>query len=301
MKNKLNAILWICLLLIGISCDRNQNDFDASGTFEADEIIISAETQGILKLFNIEEGQELNMGYEVGYIDSLQLYLKKKQLESQIEALLGKKPNISVQLAALQKQMDAAKTEKNRIENLIKGDAAVPKQLDDINTEISVLHNKIEAQKSTLNISSSGIDKESVPLQIQIEQIEDQLQKSKITNPIEGTVLTKYAYANELMAPGKPLYKIADLSNISLKVYITGDQLADIKLNQEVEVFTDDGKGGFKHTTGQVYWISSKAEFTPKTIQTKKERADKVYAVKIRVDNSEGLYKIGMYGEINLN
>lgn len=300
MKSRLTIILWSWLLLIGISCSNTMNDFDASGTFEAEEIIISAQTQGTLKLFDIEEGQELKVGQEIGYIDSLQLYLKKKQLESQIVALVGKKPDIAVQLASLQEQMDVAKTEKNRIEKLIKGDAATPKQLDDINSEIKVLQNKIEAQKSTLNISSSGIDKETVPLQIQIEQIEDQLQKSKIINPINGTVLTKYAYANELVMPGKPLYKLADLSVITLRAYITGNQLPEVKLNQEVMVLTDDGKGGFDETTGRISWISSKAEFTPKTIQTKEERADKVYAIKIKVNNPEGHYKIGMYGEVKL-
>lgn len=300
MKRIVYFILGITLAFTEISCNQNKRSFDASGAFEAEEIIISAEVQGILKLFEIEEGEELKAGQEIGYIDSLQLYLKKKQLESQIVALIGKKPNISVQLASLQEQMDAAKTERNRIQRLLKGDAATPKQLDDINTEIKVLQNKIEAQKSTLNISSSGIDKETVPLQIQIEQIEDQLQKSKLVNPIEGTVLTKYAYANELVSPGKPLYKLADLSVITLRVYITGNQLPKVKLNQEVEVMTDDGKGGFDHTAGRISWISSKAEFTPKTIQTKEERADKVYALKIKVDNPEGLYKIGMYGEVKL-
>lgn len=298
MKNNWKIILWGSVLLLGTSCNKTPNDVDASGTFEAEEIIISAQAQGVLKLFEIEEGQELTIGQQIGYIDSLQLYLKKKQLESQIVALIGKKPNISVQLASLQEQMDAAKTEKKRIEKLISGDAATPKQLDDIDAEIKVLRNKIEAQKSTLTISSSGIDKETVPIQIQIEQIEDQLQKSKIINPINGTVLTKYAYAYELAAPGKPLYKLADLSTLTLRAYITGNQLPDVTLNQEVKVLTDNGKGGFDETFGRISWISSKAEFTPKTIQTKQERADKVYAIKIKVPNPDGHYKIGMYGEV---
>lgn len=298
MKRSLYTILGVGLLLTGVSCNQSKSNFDASGAFEAEETIISAEVQGILKLFDIEEGETLKAKQEIGYIDSLQLYLKKKQLEAQIAALVGKKPNITVQLASLQEQMDAAKTEKNRIQRLLEGDAATPKQMDDINTEIKVLQNKIEAQKSTLNISSSGIDKEAIPLQIQIEQIEDQLQKSKITNPINGVVLTKYAYANELVHPGKPLYKLADLSTITLRAYITGNQLASVKLNQDVEVLTDDGKDGYNKNIGRISWISPKAEFTPKTIQTKEERADKVYAIKIRLDNPDGLYKIGMYGEV---
>lgn len=299
MKHSLK-IIWGSLLLIGISCNKTQNNFDASGAFEAEELIVSAEAQGTLKMFDVEEGQTLKSYQNIGYIDSLQLYLHKKQLEAQIEAQLGKKPNIPVQLSALQEELNKAKTEKKRIENLVEGDAATPKQLDDINAEIEVLKNKIEAQKSSLNISSSGIDKETVPLQIQIEQIEDQLRKSKVINPVNGTVLTKYVYAHELVTPGKPLYKIANLSTMTLRAYVTGDQLATIKLHQEVKVMTDDGKDGFNTTTGQIYWISDKAEFTPKTIQTKKERADKVYAIKVKVDNPEGHYKIGMYGEVKL-
>lgn len=293
-------ILWIGLLLIGISCTNTQNDFDASGAFEADEIIISAEVAGILKVFALEEGQVLKPNQNVGYIDSLQLYLQKRQLEAQIEARLGIKPDIPLQLSALQEELNKANTEKKRIERLLTGDAATPKQLDDIKAEIEVLKNKIEAQKSSLNISSSGIEKETIPLQIQIEQIEDKLNKSRIINPIDGTVLAKYAYAHELVSPGKPLYKIADLSEMTLRAYITGNQLAEVKLNQEVEVLTDDGEDGFNSTAGHIYWISDKAEFTPKTIQTKKERADKVYAIKIKVDNSDGHYKIGMYGEVKL-
>ena len=286
-------------LLLLVSCSPTTSDFDASGAFEADEIIISAEVPGTLKFFDVEEGQILAVGQHLGYIDSLQLYLKKKQLETQIEALLGRKPNIPVQLSALQEQLNTAIFEKNRIEKLVAGDAATPKQLDDTQAEIEVLRNKISAQQSTLSISTAGIDKDAIPLRIQVEQMEDQLRKSRVINPINGTVLTKYAYANELVSIGKPLYKIADLSTITLRAYITGNQLPNTKLNQKVQVLTDDGKDGYKETEGIISWISDKAEFTPKTIQTKEERADKVYAIKVRVNNSEGLYKIGMYGEIS--
>lgn len=287
------------LLTLFISCNTTTNDFDASGAFEADEIIISAEAQGTLKRFDVEEGQTLEKGQHLGYIDSLELYLKKKQLESQIEALLGRKPDIPVQLSALQEQLNTAVSEKNRIKKLVAGDAATTKQLDDIQADIKVLRNKIRAQQSTLSISTAGIDKDAIPFRIQVEQVEDQLRKSRIVNPITGTVLTKYAYAGELVGIGKPLYKIADLSTITLRTYVTGNQLPNIKLNQNVQVQTDDGEGGFKESGGKISWISDKAEFTPKTIQTKDERADKVYAIKVRVDNSEGLYKIGMYGEVS--
>ncbi|HLT86172.1 MAG TPA: HlyD family efflux transporter periplasmic adaptor subunit [Sphingobacterium sp.] len=288
------------LVIILSACNTNRHSFDASGSFEAEETIISAETQGMLKVFDIQEGQNLQAGQRIGYIDTVQLYLQKKQLEAQVIALAGKKPNIPVQLSALQEQLRTSEREKVRIANLVKGDAATPKQLDDINAQIEVLKKQIEAQKSSLSISSEGIGKDVIPLQVQIEQLEDQLGKCHIVNPIAGTILTKYAEANEMATVGKPLYKIADLSNIILRAYITGNQLPQIKLNQNVIVSTDDGNGGYKETEGMITWISDKAEFTPKTIQTIDERANMVYAIKVKVRN-DGTYKIGMYGEVLFN
>ena len=282
------------------ACNDNKVSFDASGSFEAEETIISSEATGTIKRLEIDEGQTLEAGQNIGYIDSLQLHLKKKQLEAQVIAILGKKPNISVQLSALQEQLKTAEQEKTRVANLVKGDAATPKQLDDINAQIEVLKKQIEAQQSSLSISSDGLGKDVVPLQVQIEQLNDQLVKCNIINPTKGTVLSKYAETNEMTAAGKPIYKIADLSNIILRTYITGDQLPQLKLNQQVKVLTDDGKGGYKETEGTIIWINSKAEFTPKTIQTKDERANMVYAVKVKVKN-DGTYKVGMYGEILFN
>ncbi|MBX6380674.1 MAG: HlyD family efflux transporter periplasmic adaptor subunit [Thermoflavifilum aggregans] len=279
------------------ACKENKVSFDASGSFEAEETIISSEATGTIKQLDIEEGQTLKAGQVIGYIDSVQLFLKKKQLEAQVIALLAKRPNIPVQLSVLQEQLKTAEKERARIVNLVKGDAATQKQLDDINAQIEVLKKQIEAQKSTLSISRESIDKEVVPLQAQIDELNNQLSKCKIINPIEGTVLTKYAEANEWTSIGKPIYTIADLSNIILRAYITGNQLPQVKLNQQVKVLTDDGKGGYKETTGTIIWISDKAEFTPKTIQTKDERANMVYAIKVKVKN-DGSYKIGMYGEI---
>lgn len=296
MKRTKTYVIATSILTL-FACNSNQNNFDASGSFEAEETIISAEGSGVIKEFKVEEGQELKAGEWVGYIDTVQLYLKKKQLEAQISSILSKKPNISLQLAALQEQLKTAETEKVRITNLVKGDAATQKQLDDINANILVIQKQIDAQRSTLSISSEGIGKDVVPLSIQIEQLNDMLVKSKIINPMNGTVLTKYAEANEMTGTGKPLYKIADLSTIILRVYISGNQLPKVKLNQKVKVSTDDGNGGFKETEGVITWISDKAEFTPKTIQTKDERANMVYAVKVNVKN-DGTYKIGMYGEI---
>lgn len=293
----LSQLLSISLLLLA-ACTSDKKTFDASGSFEAEETIISSEATGTIKALNINEGQTLKAGENIGYIDSLQLYLKKKQLEAQINAILSKKPNISLQLAALNEQLKTAEKEQQRISKLVKADAATTKQLDDMNASIEVLKKQIDAQQSSLTISSDGINQDIRPLQLQIEQLNDQLAKCKITNPVNGTVLSKYAAVNELTAIGKPLYKIADLTSILLRVYIAGNQLSQIKLNQLVKVNTDDGNGKFKQIEGTVIWINDKAEFTPKTIQTKDERANLVYAVKIKIKN-DGTYKIGMYGEIN--
>jgi HlyD family secretion protein len=296
MKKILKIAALSAFVLLAVSC-KNENTFDASGSFEAVEVIISAEANGILQEFNIEEGQIIQAGQLIGYVDSTQLYLKKKQLETQIVALLAKKPNIPVQLSALHEQLKTAVVEQQRIVNLVKSDAATTKQLDDINAQIEIIKKQIDAQKSTLVISSEGINKDVLPLQVQVEQLNDQLQKCKIINPTNGTVLTKYAEPNEMAATGKALYKIADLSTIILRVYISSDQLAQIKLRQKVKVHTDDGSGGMKEDEGTITWISDKAEFTPKTIQTKEERANMVYAIKIKMQN-DGIYKIGMYGEV---
>lgn len=292
-----SLLLSFSSLLMLSSCKSGKAQFDASGSFEAEEVIISSEANGTIKQLTIEEGQTLKAGQYIGYIDSVQLYLKKKQLEAQISAVLSKKPNVAVQLASLQEQLKTAEKEQKRISNLVKADAATTKQLDDINASIELIKKQTEAQRSSLDISSEGIGKETVPLSIQVEQVNDQLRKCSIINPINGTVLGKYANANEIAVQGKPLYKIADLSTIILRAYITGDQLPQLKLSQTVRVHTDDGKGGFKQAQGTVTWINDKAEFTPKTIQTKDERANMVYAIKVMVKN-DGSYKIGMYGEL---
>ena len=297
MKKIFKDSVFAALLFIAAACN-NESTFHASGSFEAVETVISAEATGTLKSFKIEEGQTLEAGQLLGYIDTVQLYLKKKQLESQMEALAAKRPNIAVQLSALQEQLKTAEAEKKRVENLVKSDAATTKQLDDVNAQIAVIKKQIDAQKSTLEISSNGINKDILPLGIQIEQLNDQLQKSRIVNPLAGTVIAKYAEQSEMVATGKPLYKIADLTEIILRVYISANQLPQVKLNQTVKVHTDDGKGGFAETGGVITWISDKAEFTPKTIQTREERANLVYAMKVKVKN-DGTFKIGMYGEIN--
>jgi HlyD family secretion protein len=286
------------ILLTFISaCQQRQNNYDASGTFEAVETIVSAEASGAIKELQIEEGQTLKAGQVVGYIDSVQLFLKKKQLQAQIRSVLSKRPDIGLQTAALQEQLSQARREQKRTANLVKADAATQKQLDDANSQIDVIQKQIAAQQSTLGISSKSINEEANPVQVQIQQLDDQLEKCRLVNPVNGTVLTKYAEVNEVTTTGKPIYKIAELTTIILRAYITGDQLSQIKLGQQVKVLVDDGSDSSKTYQGTAEWISSKAEFTPKTIQTKDERANLVYALKVRIKN-DGFLKIGMYGEV---
>ncbi len=293
---KLFLIFAFSALLLA-SCSNSNNNFDASGTFEAQETIISAEASGVIKQLTIEEGQTLQAGENIGYIDSLQLFLRKRQLESQIRSTLSSRPNISAQLAALRVQLATAEREQQRIANLFKQESATQKQVDDAGSQVDVIKKQIEAQQSSLGIASESITMQATPLQVQIEQIEDQLAKCRLVNPINGTVLTKYVSQYEMATPGKALYKIADLSTLILRAYISEPQLSKVKLNQKVKVMVDNGAGATKDFEGIISWISDKAEFTPKTIQTQEERANTVYAVKIQVKN-EGSIKIGMYAEV---
>ena len=305
-----NIFAAFALILMLSSC-KKEKTFDASGSFEAVEVIISAEASGVIKQLNIQEGQILKAGDTIGYIDSVQIYLKKKQLLAQLKATGKRMPNISNQTSFYNAQESVTKSrlqnlgqEKKRIQSLLKAEAATPKQLDDINAQIDetqkqllVINDQKKAQISALQTQTSALGGEMLPVYVQIEQLTDQLNKCVIRNPVSGTVMTKYAEKEEMTAIGKPLYKIADLSNMSLRAYVSGDQLPNIKLNQVVKVLTDDGKGAYQTAEGTITWINDKAEFTPKTIQTKNERANLVYAIKISVKN-DGRYKIGMYGEV---
>lgn len=306
-------IIYSVIISSLISCNNKKNSYDASGTFETTETIVSSEASGLIKQFDMTEGQVLIMGQYIGYIDTVQLSLKKDQLESQIRSVLSRKPNIAAQTSAYSKQLAVRQSnlntllhEKQRLQNLLKADAATPKQLDDINglidaaqKELIVIQSQEAAQTSALTTQSNGLTGDTGPLKAQIEQVNDQLSKSVIINKVNGTVLTKYAEANEMATIGKPLYKIADLSTLILRAYITGDQLSSVKLNQQVKVLVDDTNGKNKEYSGIIEWISNKAEFTPKTIQTKDERANLVYAIKIRVKN-DGYLKIGMYADVKL-
>lgn len=292
-----NAVYIILLILSLVSCRDQEATFDASGTFEADEVIVSAEVPGTIEHLDIEEGAQVKRGQMLGWIDSTQLYLKKKQALAQIDAILARRPDIATQLASYRVQLETAQREQARVSNLLKADAATQKQLDDADAQVALIRRQMEAHRSSLDLSSRSLVSETLPLAAQVEQLDDQLRRSRIINPLDGTILATYAEEHELASPGKPLYKIADISTLFLRAYVTGNQLAGLKLSQKVTVLVDDGSGGFRQYPGEITWISDKAEFTPKTIQTQEERADLVYAIKVRVKN-DGLLKIGMYGEV---
>ena len=299
------------LVTVFISCDKNKNNFDASGTFEADEVIVSSELNGKILALNVEEGTVLPKDSIVGSIDAANISLQKEQVEANIQALKEKTSDVAPQVKLLQDQLSVQQTqfenlqhEKNRIENLLKQDAATGKQLDDINYQVSALQKQMKVTQQQINVQKSNIAtqnrsilSEGKPLSKNVALLEEQLSKSRIINPANGTVLTKYAEPGEITSAGKALYKIADLSVITLRAYISGTQLSQIKLGQSVKVLVDDGKDKYKELPGTITWVSDKAEFTPKTIQTKDERANLVYAIKIKVRN-DGYLKIGMYGEV---
>lgn len=289
------TILFAALIML-TACGRSNDSFDATGAFESTEVIVSSETNGKIMELNMEEGDKLKAGDIIGYIDSTQLYLKKMQLSAGLRSVDIRKPDIHKQIASLEQQIAVARSEQQRMENLVRAKAGNQKQVDDYANSIKVLTKQLEAQKSTLNKSTSGANADVESIQYQIMQLDDQLQKCRIVNPSAGTVLVKYAQSGELETVGKPLYKIANIDLLYLRAYVTSDQLTQIKLNQKVRVFSDFGKNGRREYSGIITWISAKSEFTPKGIETKDERANLVYAVKIAVKN-DGYLKIGQYGE----
>jgi HlyD family secretion protein len=291
--NKIYLYLLLSLILLISSCGKNEKRSDAYGNFEAVETIVSAEATGKLIDFNVEEGQLIDKDVTVGNIDADQLSLKKRQIEAQKNTIKTKFKNVFSQINVYQEQKKVNQVEKNRIEKLLKDDAATTKQLDDINGSINVLNKQIasiESQNSTTIQELKNLD-------VQVQQVQDQIEKSAIINPVKGTVLMKLAEQSEIVNYGKPLYKIADISTMELRVYVSGEQLPGIKIGQTVKVLIDAGNKEFKELEGTISWISSKSEFTPKIIQTKEERVNLVYAVKVRVAN-EGSLKIGMPGEV---
>jgi HlyD family secretion protein len=287
----------ILALLFIFSCNSGNDKFDATGTFEATEVIVSSEASGKLIAFNLEEGQALKEGQIIGAIDSTQLYLSRLQLRENQKAVLAGKPDITTQVQATKREIENTLVEKTRVENLVRGEVASQKQLDDINTKLAVLESRLAAQQSSLKTTTSSLTEQSNAINVQMMMVDDQLRKCTIVNPVEGTVLTKYAMQNEVTLPGKALYKIADLSTLILRAYVSGNQLPQFKLGQTVDVLVDAPEGEYKTYKGTITWVSDKAEFTPKTIQTKDERANLVYAIKISVKN-DGYLKLGMYGEV---
>lgn len=282
------------------SCNGNKKAFDATGTFESTEVIVSSEANGKIMELNLTEGDRLKAGDVVGYVDSTQLYLRKMQLAAGLRSVDVRKPDIRKQIAALEQQIAVARSEQQRMENLVQAKAGNQKQVDDLVNNIKVLQKQLDAQYSTLDKTTGGANADAEGIQFQIMQLDDQLLKSRITNPVSGTVLVKYAEAGEVTAAGKPLYKIADTDLLYLRAYVTGDQLSQLKLNQPVRVFADFGEKERHEYPGTITWISDKSEFTPKGIQTKDERANLVYAIKIAVKN-DGYLKIGQYGETTFN
>lgn len=305
------VIFSVLIATVFAACSSGNGKTDASGTFEANEVIVSAESSGKLTSFVIEEGQTIAKDSVVGTVDGTNISLQKEQVESSIQALGEKTVDVSPQVKLLEDQLAVQQSqltnllhEQARIQNLLKQDAATGKQLDDINAQIdvakrsmNVTRQQIQVQQNNVATQNRSILSEGKPLQKRVAQLEDQLKKTSIVNPIAGTVLTKYAEQGEITSTGKALYKIADLSTITLRAYITGTQLSQVKLGQSVKVLVDDGAKKYKEYAGTISWVSDKAEFTPKTIQTKDERANLVYATKIKVKN-DGYLKIGMYGEV---
>ena len=294
----MKRIVYIAAVVLAASCG-TEAEFDAQGTFEATEVVVSSEATGRILNFEVEEGMAVEANQMVGAIDSVQLHLQRKQLVAQQSALLTSRPDVRKQVASLREQIVKQKNELRRVENMLSDGAATQKQKDDIEAQIKILENQLDATLSTLDKNTSTINNNSAALEAQIAALDDRISKCRIISPIGGTVLVKYAEAGELASVGKPLMKIADLDNIYLRAYFTSDQLAKVNLGDEVKVVADFGGEERYDYTGRVAWISSESEFTPKTIQTKDSRANLVYAVKIAVEN-DGRLKIGLAGEVVL-
>ena len=298
MKN-MKRIFVYAAAVVGLAACGEKNDFDASGTFEATEITVSAEAAGRILAFGAEEGVPVAAGAVVGEIDSLQLHLQRQQLKAQQAALLKSRPDVATQVSSLREQISKQKTELQRVQNMLRDGAATQKQADDIEAQIRVLESQLSATLSTLGNNTATINENAAALDAQIAALDDRIAKCRIVSPVSGTVLVKYAEAGEMAAAGRPLFKVADLDNIYLRAYFTSDQLASLRPGDTVTVTADFGGDERFDYEGRIAWIASESEFTPKTVQTKNSRANLVYAVKIAVRN-DGRLKIGLYGEVRL-
>ena len=283
--------------LIMAACGGNEKEFDATGTFEATETTVFAEQSGQLMTFSINEGDNIEANKEVGLIDTTQVWLKIQQLGATKEVYQSQKPDMEAQIAATRQQLAKAQQEEQRYRELVADGAAPSKALDDASSQVKVLQKQLAAQQSALSTNTRSLDKQMAATDVQVSQLKDQLRKCHIISPTKGTVLEKYVERGEFVATGKPLFKIADTEDMYMRAYVTSAQLQNIKLGQQVKVFADYGDGQRKEYDGTISWISSRSEFTPKTILTDDERADLVYAVKVAIKN-DGFVKIGMYGEV---
>lgn len=294
---KAHLILGFGFSLALAACGDKEVEYDASGIFETTEIIVSAQTAGELTALTAEEGRTVEAGEKLGCVDTVQLALKKRQLSASLTATDSKRLDRKRQVAALRQQIDNLQREKARFSELLKADAATEKQVDELDYQIAILQRQLEATEEQINSSNSSLDGQSSGIEAQLAQVEDQIRKSVAASPIKGIILAKYAEPGEYVVPGKPLFKVADISRMKLRAYLTADQLTTLKIGQKVTVYADQGKTDRKAYEGTVVWIADEAEFTPKTIQTREERANLVYAVKIAVSN-DGLIKRGMYGDV---
>ncbi len=294
----MKKILYIAATMLAVSCGK-EAEFDAQGIFEATEVVVSSEAAGRILNFDAEEGTTVIAGELVGTIDSLQLHLQRKQLLAQQSALLSSRPDIKAQVASLREQISKQRTELQRIDNMLCDGAATTKQRDDIEAQIRVLESQLSASLSTLDKNNATISNNVAAIEAQIAALDDRIAKCRISSPVSGTVMVKYAEAGELATVGKPLMKVADLDNIYLRAYFTSDQLANLRLGDKVKVIADFGGDERYDYEGRIAWISSESEFTPKTIQTRDSRANLVYAVKVAVKN-DGRIKIGLAGEVKL-
>ena len=307
-------LLISALSFIFVSCSTNKEKFDASGTFEVTEVVVSSEIPGKITVLDIREGDTVSANSIVGKVDASNILLQQEQVEASIGALSEKTADVSPQvkllenqLALQQAQVENLEHEKARIERLFKQDAATGKQVDDISYQLDAARKQLQITRQQINVQRNNVStqnrsilSEKKPLEKRVALLQDQVQRANIINPVTGTVIAKYAEAGELTSTGKAIYKVADMKEMILRAYITGDQFSQVKLNQQVKVFVDNGPDKYREYKGVITWISDKAEFTPKTIQTKDERANLVYAIKINVKN-DGLLKIGMYGEVRFN
>ncbi len=297
MKYPIYLLVFFVTLLFG--CGNDESATDATGVFESTEIIVSSESIGKILALDVSEGDKVSKGQVIGLIDSTQLHFSRLQLEASKVTVASGKPDIEAQIEATEREIEKQEREKERIERLLEGDVATQKQLDDIESAILVLKARLRSQKSSLSNSANSVDAQGMALDVQIAQLDDQIDKCRIKAPIDGTVLVKYAEPGEVTAMGKALFKVADMEHMNLKAYVTADQLVQLKVGQQVEVLAEFGESELRPYEGSITWISSKSEFTPKTIQTQDERANLVYAVKIAVPN-DGYLKIGMYGGFKL-